>query len=73
MEQYIKVRNKKTNQIYAAKICNVISNMDSVKKKIHMLKQCNSSQYTIKYYSSYTKSVTLWIIIEYYEGGIIQE
>ena len=64
-----KVQDKKTGQILAAKICKIESNnAESFYKEINMLKQCNSP-FILKYYSSYIKNNTIWIVLEYCEGG----
>ncbi len=64
-----KVQNNKTGQILAAKICKIESNnKDSFYKEINMLKQCDSP-YILKYYSSYLKNNTFWIVLEFCDGG----
>ena len=64
-----KVRNNITGEILAAKICKIVSNnTESFYKEINMLKQCDSP-YILKYYSSYIKNNTVWIILEFCEGG----
>ena len=64
-----KVQNNKTGQILAAKICKIESNnAESFYKEINMLKQCDSP-YILKYYSSYIKNNTIWIVLEFCDGG----
>ena len=64
-----KVQNNKTGQILAAKICKIESNnTESFYKEINMLKQCDSP-YILKYYSSYIKNNTIWIVLEFCDGG----
>ena len=66
-----KVQNNKTGQILAAKICKIESNNnESFYKEIKMLKQCDSP-YILKYYSSYIKNNTIWIVLEFCDGGSI--
>jgi serine/threonine protein kinase len=66
-----KVQEKYTNKIYAAKISSLYTNnLESNKKEINVLKQCNSP-YIIHYYGSYLKNKTIWIIIEYCDGGSV--
>ena len=66
-----KVQDKYTNKIYAAKISSLYTNnLESNKKEINVLKQCNS-QYIIHYYGSYIKNKTIWIIIEYCDAGSV--
>ena len=64
-----KVQNNKTGEILAAKICKIESNnTESFYKEINMLKQCDSP-YILKYYSSYIKNNTIWIVLEFCDGG----
>ena len=66
-----KVQDKYTNKIYAAKISSLYTNnLESNKKEINVLKQCNSP-YIIHYYGSYIKNKTIWIIIEYCDAGSV--
>ena len=66
-----KVQNNKTGEILAAKICKIESNnTESFYKEINMLKQCDSP-YILKYYSSYIKNNTIWIVLEFCDGGSI--
>ena len=66
-----KIQNNNTGQILAAKICKIESNnTDSFYKEINMLKQCDSP-YILKYYSSYIKNNTIWIVLEFCDGGSI--
>ena len=66
-----KIQNKKTKEIFAAKISTILkSNIENYKKEINVLKQCNNP-YIIKYKNSYIKNNKIWIIIEYCEGGSI--
>ena len=64
-----KIQNNKTGQILAAKICKIESNnTESFYKEINMLKQCDSP-YILKYYSSYLKNNTIWMVLEFCDGG----
>ena len=66
-----KVQDKYTNKIYAAKISSLYTNnLESNKKEINVLKQCNSP-YIIHYYGSYLKNKTIWIILEYCDAGSV--
>jgi len=66
-----KIQNIKTDQILAAKICKIESNnSESFKRKINMLKQCDSP-YILKYYASYIKKNIIWIVLEFCDGGSI--
>ena len=66
-----KIQNKKTKEIFAAKISTMQkSNIENFKKEINVLKQCNNP-YIIKYKNSYIKNNQIWIIIEYCDGGSI--
>ena len=69
-----KVLHKKTGKIYAAKIANIGTNneIESFKKEINVLKQCNSP-YIVHYYDSYIKNYQIWIILEYCDGGSLLE
>ncbi len=69
-----KVLHKKTGKIYAAKIANIITHneIESYKKEINVLKQCNS-KYIVHYYNSYIKNYQIWIILEYCDGGSLLE
>lgn len=64
-----KIQNNVTGEILAAKVCKIESNStESFYKEINMLKQCDSP-YILKYYSSYIKNNTIWIILEFCDGG----
>ena len=64
-----KIQNKITGEIMAAKVCKIENNnSESFLKEINMLKQCDSP-YILKYYGSYLKNNTIWILIEFCEGG----
>ena len=64
-----KVQNNISGEILAAKVCKIESNnKESFYKEINMLKQCDSP-YILKYYSSYIKNNTIWIILEFCDGG----
>ena len=64
-----KIQNIKTGEIMAAKICKIENNnSESFLKEINMLKQCDSP-YILKYYGSYLQNNTIWILIEFCEGG----
>lgn len=65
-----KVLDKKTGQILAAKIATLCGNIESFKKEINVLKQCNSP-YILEYFGSYIKNDSIWIIIEYCDGGSV--
>ena len=69
-----KVLHKKTGKIYAAKIANIITHneIESYKKEINVLKQCNS-KYIVHYYNSYIKNNKIWIILEYCDGRSLLE
>ena len=69
-----KVLHKKTSKIYAAKISNkgINNEIESFKKEINVLKQCNSP-YIVHYYNSYIKNNKIWIILEYCDGGALLE
>ena len=69
-----KVLHKKTGKIYAAKIANIITHneIESYKKEINVLKQCNT-KYIVHYYNSYIKNYQIWVILEYCDGGSLLE
>ena len=69
-----KVLHKKTGKIYAAKIANIITHneIESFKKEINVLKQCNT-KYIVHYYNSYIKNYQIWVILEYCDGGSLLE
>ena len=69
-----KVLHKKTGKIYAAKIANLgtSNEIESFKKEINVLKQCDSP-YIVHYYDSYIKNYQIWIILEYCDGGSLLE
>ena len=61
-----KVKNKKTGEIYAAKIIKDYINIFS--EKIKSLKKFESP-YIVQFYQSYTINNTIWIITEFCECG----
>ena len=65
-----KVLDKKTGQILAAKIATLCGNIESFKKEINVLQQCKSP-YILEYFGYYIKNNTIWIIIEYCDGGSV--
>ena len=69
-----KAIHKKTGKIYAAKIAYIekANEVDSFKKEIHILSQCNN-QYIVHYYGSYIKGHQIWIILEFCDGGSLYE
>lgn len=68
-----KVKNKKDQKYYAAKISKIISGIDCLKKEIKILEQCNNSDFILKYYGSYINNDEIWIILEFCEGGSVQD
>ena len=69
-----KAIHKKTGKIYSAKIAYIekANEVDSFKKEIHILSQCNN-QYIVHYYGSYIKGHQIWIILEFCDGGSLYE
>ena len=67
-----KALHKKTGKIVAAKVANIGSNNEAFKKEINVLSQCNSP-YIVSYYGSYIKNYSIWIILEYCDGGSLLE
>lgn len=67
-----KALHKKTGKIVAAKIANIGCNNEAFKKEIKVLSQCNSP-YIVSYYGSYIKNYSIWIILEYCDGGSLLE
>jgi serine/threonine protein kinase len=67
-----KVLHRQSGKIVAAKILGAQSDLDSLKKEIQMLKDCNSP-YIIGYYGSYVKNNNVWIIVEYCDSGSVQD
>ena len=81
-----KAQHKVTKQIFAIKIikCQLNPNDNNIDEKIssqyqniqsetNLMKLCNSSKYIVKYYGSYfsLKSNSLWLILEYCQGGSV--
>jgi len=81
-----KAQHKVTKQIFAIKIIayqlnpndnNISEKLSSQYKNIqsetNLMKLCNSSKYIVKYYGSYfsLKSNSLWLILEYCQGGSV--
>ena len=46
--------------------------VESFKKEINILSQCNN-QYIVHYYGSYIKGHQIWIILEFCDGGSLYE
>lgn len=65
-----KVLNKRTGKIVAAKILSIQSDLDSLKKEIQMLKDCDS-QYIVGYHGAYFKNNSVWIIVEFCDSGSV--
>ena len=63
-----KALHKKTGKIVAAKVANIGCGTDAFKKEITVLSQC-SSPYIVSYLGSYIKNYSIWIILEYCDGG----
>ena len=53
-------RHKETGQLLAIKIMKMISDMRSIKKEIHMLKDCDCN-HVVRYFGSYTKEDHVWV------------
>jgi serine/threonine protein kinase len=67
-----KVLHRQSGKIVAAKILSAQSDLESLKKEIQMLKDCDSP-YIIGYYGSYVKNNSVWIILEYCDSGSVQD
>ena len=65
-----KVIDKTTGKTHAAKIATLYEESDSFKKEITALQSCKS-KYIIEYYGSYKKDNSIWIVIEYCDGGSV--
>ena len=63
-----KARNKKTGKIVAVKIVPTSGEIESLKREIRILKECDSP-FIVKYYGSYFKENYLWLIMEYCAAG----
>ena len=53
-------RHKETGQLLAIKIMKTVSDMRSIKKEIHMLKDCDCN-HVVRYFGSYTKDDHVWV------------
>ena len=53
-------RHKETGQLLAIKIMKTISDMHSIKKEIHMLKDCDCN-HVVRYFGSYSKDDHVWV------------
>ena len=65
-------RYKETGQLLAIKMMKMISDMHSIKKEIHMLKDCDCN-HVVRYFGSYLKDDHVWIVIEYCGGGSLRD
>ena len=62
--------HRDSGNIVAAKIMNVEEEVESFKKEVDILKECESP-YIIKFYGCYAKKGEIWIIIEYCDSGSV--
>lgn len=53
-------RYKETGQLLAIKMMKMISDMHSIKKEIHMLKDCDCN-HVVRYFGSYLKDDHVWV------------
>ena len=65
-----KALHKPTGELVAVKIVPTSGELNSLKKEIMILKECQSP-YIIQYYGSYFKDDALWLIIEYCSAGSV--
>lgn len=68
--EVFKAFNKQTGNIVAVKKWAVSSDLESLKKEIRVLRECQSS-YIVGYYESYIKDDELWLVIEYCNAGSV--
>ena len=81
-----KAQHKVTKQIFAIKIIayqinpndnnineKISSQYKNIQSETNLMKLCNSTKYIVKYYGSYfsLKSNSLWLILEYCQGGSV--
>jgi len=60
------------NKLYAIKFLEVEENDEmTLQKELEILKECNDSEYTVRYSGCYMKDGTLMIVMEYCEGGSV--
>ncbi|XP_022919598.1 serine/threonine-protein kinase 4-like [Onthophagus taurus] len=64
--------HKETNQILAIKQVAVDSDLQEIIKEISIMQQCHSP-YIVKYYGSFFKDTTLWIVMEYCSLGSVSD
>ena len=67
-----KALNKTTNDLVAIKQIPVESDLHDIVKEIAILKQCDS-EFIVRYYGSYVKETSLYIVMEYCSVGSVSD
>lgn len=62
--------HKPSGQMLAVKIVPSNGEIESLKKEIMILKDCQNN-YIVRYYGSYYKDNCLWLVIEYCAAGSV--
>ena len=70
--QVYKALHKESGNIVAIKVVPISSEIEALRKEIHILKQCQCP-YIVRYFGSYLKGDELWLILEYCNAGSVSD